>query len=182
MFLLNGNRLAEGTSFYDANGTQYPPQWLNQSTEEQKLAIGITWEVDPIRADDRFYWDGNINNPKALADKLEVKEDGTPLYKQVYDKTVNNGKGAMVDTTEQVVTKGLKSNFIAQVKQTAGSSLAQTDWYVVRKAERDVAIPTNVVTKRAAIIAEADRLETAITSVTTVEALIEVLNAQNWGE
>ena len=178
MFLLNGNRLAEGTSFYDANGTQYPPQWLNVSTEEQKLAIGITWVADPIRADDRFYWNGDINNAKALEDKLETKEDGTPLYKQVYDKATES----MVDTTEQVVTKGLKSNFIAQVKDTAGKLLAQTDWYVVRKSERNVDIPTNIVTKRATIVTEADRLETAISNVTTVEALIEVLNAQDWNK
>jgi hypothetical protein len=178
MFLLNGKHLPEGTSFYDANGTQYGAGWLNQATEEQKLAIGITWVVNPVRADDRFYWNGEINNPKALEDKLETKEDGTPLYKQVYDKATES----MVDTTEQVVTKGLKSNFISQVKDTAGSLLAQTDWYVVRKAERNVDIPANIVTKRATIVTEADRLETAISNVTTVEALIEVLNAQNWGE
>ena len=82
----------------------------------------------------------------------------------------------------QVITKGLKSNFIAQTKDTAGKLLAQTDWYVVRKAERNVDIPANIVTKRATIVTEADRLETAIAGVTTVEALIEVLNAQNWSE
>lgn len=158
MFLLNGNRLPEGTSFYDANGVQYGSGWLNQATEEQKAAIGITWVADPVRADDRFYWDGNINNPKALADVTETVD----------------GK--------EYVTKGLKSNFIAQTKQTAGSLLAQTDWYVVRKAERNVDIPANVVTKRAAIVTEADRLETAITNAANVEALIEVLNAQNWSE
>ena len=158
MFLLNGNRLPEGTSFYDANGTQYGSGWLNQATEEQKLAIGITWVADAVRADDRFYWDGDINNPKALSDVTETVE----------------GK--------EYTTKGLKSNFIAQVKQTAGSLLANTDWYIVRKAERNVDIPAKVVTKRAAIVTEADRLETAIAGVTTVEALIEVLNAQNWGE
>jgi hypothetical protein len=178
MFLLNGNRLAEGTSFYDANGTQYPPQWLNVSTEEQKAAIGITWVADPIRADDRFYWDGNINNPKALEDKLETKENGTPLYKQVYDKATES----MVDTTEQVVTKGLKSNFIAQVKDTAGKLLNATDWYVIRKAERSIDIPSDIVLKRTQIITESNRLETDIQASTTVEALIEVLNAQNWGE
>jgi len=178
MFLLNGNRLAEGTSFYDANGTQYPPQWLNVSTDEQKAAIGITWVADPIRADDRFYWDGNINNPKALEDKLEVKEDGSPLYKQVYDKTTES----MVDTTEQVVTKGLKSNFISQVKDTAGKLLNATDWYVIRKAERSIDIPSEVALKRTQIITESNRLEADIQASTTVEALIEVLNAQNWGE
>jgi hypothetical protein len=176
MFLLNGKHLPEGTSFYDANGTQYPPQWLNVSTEEEKAAIGITWVADPAPFDSRFYWDTDL--PKALEDKLEVKEDGTPLYKQVYDKATES----MVDTTEQVVTKGLKSNFIAQVKDTAGKLLTNTDWYVVRKAERNVDIPANIVTKRATIVTEADRLETAIGNVTTVEALIEVLNAQNWGE
>jgi hypothetical protein len=179
-FQLNGKHLPEGTSFYDANGNQYGSGWLNQATEEQKLAIGITWVADPIPFDTRFYWDYDL--PKALEDRLEVKEDGTPLYKQVYDKTANDGKGAMVDTTEQVVTKGLKSQFIAQVKDTAGKLLANTDWYVIRKAERNVDIPLDVVTKRANIIAESDRLEVAIVGVTTVEQLIEVLNNQNWSE
>ena len=85
MFLLNGNRLAEGTSFYDANGIQYPPQWLNTSTEEQKTAIGITWVADPAPVDSRFYWDTDL--PKALEDKLE--EDGS-------------------------TTKGLKTQFVVE--------------------------------------------------------------------
>lgn len=178
MFLLNGKHLPEGVGFKDANGTQYASNWLNLSTEEEKLAIGITWVADPVRANDVFYWNGDINNPKALEDKLEVKEDGTPLYKQVYDKATES----MVDTTEQVVTKGLKSNFIAQVKNTAGSLLAQTDWYIIRKAERNVDIPEEIALKRTQIVTEANRLETDIKASTTVEGLIEVLNAQNWGE
>jgi hypothetical protein len=176
MFLLNGNRLAEGTSFYDANGTQYPPQWLNVSTEEQKQAIGITWVADPAPVDTRFYWDTDL--PKALEDKLETKEDGTPLYKQVYDKTTES----MIDTTEQVVTKGLKSQFVAQVKDTAGKLLNATDWYVIRKVERNVEVPSDIAVKRTQIVTEANRLEVDIQASTTVEALIEVLNAQNWGE
>jgi hypothetical protein len=153
MFLLNGNRLAEGTSFYDANGTQYPPQWLNTSTEEEKNAIGITWVADPAPVDNRFYWDTDL--PKALEDKLE--EDGS-------------------------TTKGLKSQFVAQIKDTAGKLLASTDWYVIRKAERSIDIPSEVALKRTQIVAESNRLETDINASTTAEALIEVLNAQNWGE
>ena len=176
MFLLNGNRLPEGTSFYDANGVQYGSGWLNQATEEQKAAIGITWVADPAPFDTRFYWDTDL--PKALEDKLEVKEDGSPLYKQVYDKATES----MVDTTEQVVTKGLKSQFVAQVKDTAGKLLNATDWYVIRKAERNVEVPSDIVLKRTQIVTESNRLETDIQASTTVEALIEVLNAQNWGE
>ena len=176
MFLLNGNRLPEGTAFKDAEGNHYPQNWLNLSTEEEKNAIGITWVADPTPVDSRFYWDTNL--PKALEDKLEVKEDGTPLYKQVYDKATES----MVDTTEQVVTKGLKSQFVAQVKDTAGKLLNATDWYVIRKAERNVEVPSEVALKRTQVVAEANRLEVGINSATTVEALIDVLNAQDWNK
>jgi hypothetical protein len=146
MFLLNGNTLPQGTPFI-ANGIQYPSNWLNLSTLAEKEAIGITEVIDPVRADDRFYWDGNLNNPKALEDVTET-----------------------VDEVEHT-TKGLKSNFIAQIKQTAGTILAQTDWMVIRKAERDVAIPSDVVTYRASVVARADELEAAITAVNTVTDL-----------
>jgi len=156
MFLLNGNRLQEGTAFKDANGNQYPQNWLNLSTEEEKNAIGITWVADPAPVDTRFYWDTNL--PKALEDKLETVE----------------GK--------EYITKGLKSNFIAQVKDTAGKLLNATDWYVIRKVERSIDIPSEIALKRTQVVAEANRLEVGIKASSTVEALIEVLNAQNWGE
>jgi hypothetical protein len=168
MFLLNGSRLAEGTAF-TANGVQYPANWLNLTTLAEKQAIGITEAADPVRADDRLYWDGNVNNPKALEDKEESDQDGNPLYVKVLG--VVDGEPAMVDSTERLVTKGLKSNFIAQVKRSAGSILAQTDWMVIRKAERNVDIPASVVTYRAAVVAKADELEAAIAAVTTVAQL-----------
>lgn len=177
MYKLNGKTLRIGRAFTHAE-VQYPSNWLQLSTEAEKTAIGIIWEADPVRADDRFYWDGDINNPKALEDKLETKEDGTPLYEQKWNPDTEQ----MEDTNVQVVTKGLKSTMIAQVKDTAGKLLAQTDWYVVRKNEKDVAIPADVTTKRDDIRTECDRLETAIAGATTVEALITVMNSQNWGE
>jgi hypothetical protein len=64
MFLLNGNTLPQGTPFKDAQGTQYPANWLNLSTEQEKAAIGITEVADPASYDDRFYW--GINNPKDI--------------------------------------------------------------------------------------------------------------------
>ncbi len=62
------------------NDIQYPANWIRLATEEDKSAIGMTWEADAVRYDDRFYWDGNINNPKALEDKLEVDQDGNLNY------------------------------------------------------------------------------------------------------
>tara|TARA_R110002126_G_scaffold282121_1_gene430345 strand:- start:762 stop:1292 length:531 start_codon:yes stop_codon:yes gene_type:complete len=155
---------------------QYPSNWLRLATEADKAALGITWEAEATRADDRFYWNGDIANPKAMDDVEESDEDGNPLYVQEWDAEAE----VMTDTDERMVTKGLKSNWIAQVKDTAGSMLATTDWMVIRKAERAVAIPDATVAARASIVAEADRLEAAINTCENVDALIAVVSTQNW--
>ena len=155
---------------------QYPSNWLRLATEADKAALGITWEAEATRADDRFYWNGDITNPKAMDDVEESDVDGNPMYVQEWDAEAE----VMTDTDERMVTKGLKSNWIAQVKDTAGKMLAGTDWMVIRKAERDVAIDADVVAKRAAVLAEADRLETAIAACSDVAALIAVVSAQAW--
>jgi hypothetical protein len=170
MFLLNGQPLSVGRAF-TYMGIQYPANWLQLASEAEKAAISITWVADPVRADDRFYWDGDVNNPKMLDDREEVDEDGNPMWVKVLDNS-DPDNPVMVDSTERLVTKGLKSNWTAQVKDTAGKLLAQTDWMVIRKAERDVAIPDNVVAFRQAVINKCSELETAIAAVTTVEELI----------
>jgi hypothetical protein len=131
---------------------------------------------DEIRPDDRYYWvTANENGsytatPKALEDKEEVDQDGNPLFVKVYDEATQS----MVDSTKRLITKGLKSNHIAQVKHNTNMTLAQTDWYVIRKAERSVDIPADVATYRAAVIAWATATEASITAVTTVEQLKEI--------
>ena len=152
-FILDGKTLQQGVAFTDKDGNQYAANFLQLASLEEKEAIGITEIADPILADDRFYWSGDINNPKALDDKDE--ENGS-------------------------VTKGLKSVYIAQIKDTTNKLLAQSDWYVIRKLERNIDIPTDIADKRSAIITESNRLETAINAVADVAELIEVLNTQNF--
>ena len=128
---------------------------------------------DEIRPDDRYYWvtanpDGSYTGtPKELEDREESDENGNPLYVKVYNKETEQ----MEDTAERLVTKGLKSNHIAQVKHNTNMTLAQTDWYVIRKAERNIEIPADIATYRAAVVAWANTTEAAITAVTTVEEL-----------
>lgn len=175
MFLLNGQPLAVDTPF-TANDIQYPANWLRLASAEEKSAIGITEVADAVRADDRFYWNGDINLPKALEDKEESDQDGNPLYVKVLGEV--DGQPAMVDSSERLVTKGLKSTQIAQIKATASSLLANTDWYVVRKSETGADIPESVSNYRTAVRNESNRLETEILSVTTVDALIAI--QANW--
>lgn len=175
MFKLNGKPLAIDTPF-ECNEISYPANWLRLASPEERAAIGITEEADAPVYDDRFYW--GVNSPKQLEDRLEVKEDGTPLMVQRYDAETES----MVDTDEQVVYKGLKSQWSAQIKDTTNKLLSATDWMVIRKVERDVAIPADTVTYRAGVLAECDRLVAAISACATVAELADVVAAQNWGE
>jgi hypothetical protein len=133
---------------------------------------------DEVRPDDQYYWvtqneDGSFTGtPKELEDREESDENGNPLYVKVLGEV--DGKPAMVDSAERLVTKGLKSQWIANVKHNTNMTLAQTDWYVIRKAERSVDIPADIATYRAAVVAWANTTEASITAVTTVEQLKEI--------
>ena len=124
--------------------------------------------VEGEQKDQRFYWvtfshyevaNGVVtrtytNTPKALEDVTETPEG----------------------QTEPVTTKGLKSQWIAQSKLAANSLLAATDWMVIRKAERDVAIPDAVVAERAKIISDCTAKEAAIIAATSIDELVQALS------
>jgi hypothetical protein len=135
---------------------------------------GAVEVVEGEQKDQRFYWvtfshyevTGSTvtrtytNTPKALEDVTETPEG----------------------QTEPVTTKGLKSQWIAQCKSAAGSALAQTDWAVIRKMDRDVEVPQSIAAERAQIVADCDAKEAAIAACTTVEELMAVVAPVNTQE
>lgn len=56
MYTINGRPIRQDAPFTDANGTQYPGNWLTFASADEKAAIGIEWINDPEPFDDRFYW------------------------------------------------------------------------------------------------------------------------------
>ena len=118
------------------------------------------------------------NTAKLLADEDAKDSDGNQLYVQVWDADQNK----MVNSSEKQVNQGLKTVTTNKVKGNAGTLLAKTDWMVIRKYERDVAIPSATATYRAAVITECARLESAIAGAGDVDALATVMAAQNWPE
>jgi len=71
-----------------------------------------------------------------------------------------------------------KSDGIARAKDTAGKMLAQSDWMVIASVERNRAVAEDWAEYRAAVIAEADRLETQYSTAESYEALDAIV--QNW--
>jgi hypothetical protein len=171
-FELNGQPISIDRPYTSADGVTYP----HLRDAALRAELGVVEVADPESYDQRFYW--GVGNPKLLDDREESDEDGNPLYVQEYNPLTET----MQNTTKRLVTKGLKSQWTSQVKATAGSLLAQTDWYIIRSAERQVAVPESVAGYRAAVVAEADRLEAAIAACADVPALIAVVNSQSWPE
>ncbi len=169
-FELNGKPISIDRPYTSADGVTYP----HLRDAALRAELGVVEVADPESFDQRFYW--GVGNPKLLNDREEVDENGNPLYVQEYNPLTET----MQNTTKRLVTKGLKSQWTAQVKATAGSLLAGTDWYIIRKAERNIDIPESVQSYRAAVVTEANRLETAIAGVTSVEQLIDTVNTMNW--
>lgn len=139
-----------GRSF-EYQGIKYSERWQQRMSAEAKAALGIMEIVQGPRADERFAW--------VSPSSIRIL-DGKPV--QTYfckDKDLDE----------------LKAQWIAQEKVNANSALASTDWMVIRKAERGVAIPEDVAAARQAIIDACEEKEAAITAAETVGDLIDAI-------
>ena len=175
VYKVNAQTIRPGRAWKDADGTLQPKNWQVWSADEKKAA-GISEIVMQPFPDQRLYWsshndDGSVaSTAKRLTDVNEVDKDG----KAILDSDGN-----------QIVTLGVKSNLKNEVKSQQASLLAQTDWAIVRKADKGTAVPSNIQTWRDAIRTKATEMETAIDNAAdtaAVEALFIKWTTDSDGE
>ena len=77
-------------------------------------------------------------------------------------------------------SRGKKWNRIQEVKDIQGSKLEPYDWYVIRKADSDTAIPSAVKTYRDGVRTKATAHESAISATTSIADLIAVDISAGW--
>lgn len=173
-YYLNGNALQEGADI-SLNGMTYPYSWLEGTSPSTRASLGIEADVD-INYDSRYYW--GVDNPKSLDDVENVDIDGNPMYVQVLDEATKE----MVNTSKRSISVGLKTSCTADIKSITNTLLKPTDYYIIRNTVEQLEIPESVSTYRAAVVAEQERLVTAIAATTTVPELITVMNSITWPE
>jgi hypothetical protein len=162
MWTYLGRVIRVGRGWTNAEGVQHPAQW-NRWTEAEKTAAGLVWDqsLQPVPFDNRFYWSAGV--AKALEDVNVVDEDDNPVL---------DANGV------QIVTKGLKSNAIAQVKATAAGLLQPTDWMVIKASEvADYSVDADTLTYRAAVRTASNTIEAAITNAADHDAFMALYNA-----
>jgi len=78
--------------------------------------------------------------------------------------------------TDKVFTKTLdeyKTEKIANLKNNLNSKLAETDWYYIRKYDKNTSIPSAIQTERDDLRTSCNTKETAINALTTIAEVIK---------
>jgi len=152
---------------------QYPKAIFTLWTKSEREAIGI-YEVvwnNTNKKDEKYYINTNVSysfgNGKVTASygSATAKAHADTLYTA---QDESDGKG----TEGEVAAEGLKTQLIRTVKKQAARILAETDWYILRKADANTAVPSAITTHRAAVRTKSGQMETAINNASDVDALV----------
>ena len=145
----------EGTAF-TFDDVQYPANWCNLSTPEEKTAIGMVDVIYGQAPSDTYYW--VTQNAPALVDgQVVVTYTSTPKD---------------LDAT--------KANCKSQINATAYSILFPSDWMVVKATETSTPIDPAWNTWRQSIRVTAANSVTAVMAAADMPALEAVMGSITW--
>lgn len=132
----------EGSDF-SLGGVKYPATWLNETTLEEKTAVGLV-EVQVIGApaDDRFYWVSTT-----LEDGILTYVNMPKELQPCIDQTVN------------------------QINATAYTLLSPSDWMVTKSIETSKPVASAWTDYRTSVRQTADNAKTSAQAATTVDEL-----------
>ena len=135
-----------GTAF-EWDSVQYPQNWCNLSSPEEKAAIGMVDVVYGQYPNDQYYW---------------ISQDA-PVY-----------NGTVVEINYTATPKDLfecQMQAVNSLNATAWSILNPTDWMVTKATETRTAVPTDWNNWREAIRLQAKQQRLAIQATKTVDEL-----------
>lgn len=127
---------------------QYPSNWYQLATQEERASLGAVDVVYGNRPDDRYYW----------------VTESAPV--------IANGVVEINYTSTAKDLEGLKKDAISQVNQTAFSLLAPSDYMSIKALETNTTMPDTWKTWRESIRTSALNAKTAINASTDVDSLI----------
>ena len=144
-----------GTAF-ELDGVQYPANWCNLSTPEDKAAIGMVDVIYGTAPSDTYYW-VTQEAPVLVDGQVVVNYTSTP---QDLDQT--------------------KATCKSQINNTAYSLLLPNDWMVVKATETSTPMDPAWNTWRQSIRTTAEGYVAAIMAAADMPALEAVMSSVTW--
>ena len=137
----------------------------------------MVWKLGDrnIRAGRSWVDENNITHPRnwmswtddeKRAAGLAWTDDPKP-YDNFYYYGWNSDESALLPRP----LAGLQASKVEEAKRQSASALSETDWYVVRKTETNVAIPTEITAYRTAVRTNYASLKTAINDASDIAEL-----------
>ena len=171
---------------------QYPARIFSVWTASELAAIGII-EVtfdDSNKKDTKWYINTNQTFTYDADAGTVTAAYGTATARAHADTTwsqadSDNGDLPGDKSVGDVKVEGLKTVLIKNVKAQAKGLLNQSDWYITRKAEKNIAIPSAITTWRDGIRTKQAAMETSITNASNtpaLETLYTYVNTADEGE
>ena len=176
------------------NNVRYSSQIFTIWTDAQRKDLGIVpIVISGSHLDTNYYMENDHSDAIAgdgnsvirtigvkAADKVLADVNEVWTQSEIDAGVAPDGTSAndpkLDEDGNQMITRGLKYNAIQKVKSQQAGYLAQTDWYIIRKADAGTAIPSNIQTWRNAIRSDATAIETAITNAADMNAFIALHN------
>jgi hypothetical protein len=147
----NQQYINEGTAF-EIDGVQYPANWLNLSTPEEKAEVGLEEVVATNQPkSDTYYW------------VSETLSEATLTY-------TNTAKDLLP----------VKTNALKQINATAYSILISTDWMVVKSVETSTLINPSWNAWRQSIRTTALNATNGVEGAADVDAVASVMGSIVW--
>jgi hypothetical protein len=110
----------------------------------------------------------------SLEEKQAIGITEVPDPTESFDMRFYNSPGQQKDLDE------VKTQWINYIKISTSNLVSNTDWYIIRKVERNVDIPQDIINFRAAAFAESKRIVSEIETANAVSTIIELIDSQRW--
>ena len=149
--------ISAGTSF-TWDGIEYPANWCNLSTPEEKASIGMVDVVYGTMPNQTYYW---------------VTED-TPVYNAQTNQVDINFTSTPKDLTK------VKESSISQINNTAYTILLPTDWMVVKAVETSTTVSHVWNVWRQSIRTTAASAVSAVEGAANVDEVAAVMSSITW--
>jgi len=171
---------------------QYPAKIFSVWTASELAAIGI-YEItfdDSNKEDEKYYTDTNQTYTYDADAGTVTATYGDATARAHADTTwtqdeIDDGDAPTGADTDTIKLRGLKYNFIKDIKITVNNLLSETDWYITRKTEKNTDIPSAVTTWRNGIRTKQAAMETLITNASNtaaIETLYTYVNTADEGD
>jgi len=167
---------------------KYARDIYSKWTEAERNAIGIFEVIQNnakkkdeayyINTNQTFTYDADAGTVTATYGDATAKAHADTLFTEDDEDNELGIEG-------EVKVEGLKTKKIRTVKKQAAGILQDTDWYIVRKADANTAVPSAITTYRAAVRTKCAAMETLITNASNtpaIETLYTYVNTADEGD